>query len=198
MSTLKNTEYLETQAFKEVDAYSPDKFYDLLSGNTEKQTRQGFRNYGILCVASKDADGNEVIVKKDHFANSFNWLVARKDAESKTVIFETVLGVEITNTEDGDLIELELASDVAYQGPYKLSFSVDSMYQRDGNPVTISHQKYYGRGVGETPEHQIDYEFAELIGNVAVGVTGGIDNIVDLDSERVKRRYVGYTAIAGF
>ena len=153
MSSLESYETHETP----LDIVPVETLTDYLNDVPFLETKNGPREYGILCAAKKSEQGEECAVWKDHnvdSADTTDWLVKRSDGVN--LWQDVVLGVNIIEGEDGDTIELLLAPDVAYHGPYTLRFSVDPMYNPTNTDITLTHPKYYGRGVGEKPEEQID------------------------------------------
>jgi hypothetical protein len=158
------------------------------------ETKNGPREYGILCAAMKSEEGEECVVRKDHNADSddsTDWLVMRSDGVN--LWQDVILGVKTIKGVDGDTIELLLAPDVDYHGPYTLRFNVDLMYGPVDSEITLTHQKYYGRGVGEVPEEQIDAVY-----NQSLLEEQKLAEVIPIEMARIRRQQkeVGHTAVA--
>lgn len=190
MSAVESYEYHE----RHLDVVPVETCSDYISKVPAEETRNGLREYGLLCAAMKSEHGEECVVRKDHNVDSSDptdWLVIRGDGVN--IWQDVVLSVKTIKGEDGDIIELLLAPDVEYHGPYTLRFGVDQMYGPVDSEMTLSHQKYYGRGVGENPEEQIDAVYDKsLIEKVELA------EVVTIESARLRRqqREVGHTAVS--
>lgn len=170
---------------------------DFLGEITNIETRNGLRNYDLICVASTDSDGNAVVVRKDNSVHSqypTDWFVVRYDKKTETFKTDVVISPKTTVGEHGDTIELELAPDVSYRGSYTLKFIVNQLYEPSGGPVTLSHKKYYGRGTGVEAESAVDYEY-----DTPILQESELAEVIDLAQERDKRRQhdIGYSAVSG-
>ena len=154
MSSIESYETHETP----LDIVPVETLLNYISTVPVLETKNGPVEYDLLCAAMKSGQDECVVGKgsNEHSDKPWDWLVLRSDGVNMWQ--DVVLGAKTIKGEDGDgdTIELMLAPDVAYHGPYTLRFSVDPMYNPTNTDITLTHPKYYGRGVGEKPEEQID------------------------------------------
>jgi hypothetical protein len=170
----------------------PVKTYeDYLFDMPPTETGDGY--YDLLCAAMQ-SDKIKCVVRKnsmEHSDKPEDWLVVRDDGDK--LIEDVILAAKTIKGTDGDTIELMLAPDVDYHGPYILRFSVNPMYGPDNSEITLSHPKYYGRGVDVEPE-----EFVDMIFDESILENQRLADVIPIEIARERRQKmqdVGHTAL---
>jgi hypothetical protein len=135
--------------------------------DSTRETRFGTRKYTLGCGAIFNPETTELcIIRKDpeaHSQDTTDWMVIRYNISNGELREEVVLGARSVSGADGDNVTLDIAPDKYYQGPYQLTFSVDSNYNATGLPATLSHRLYYGRGTEAEANRMIDQEYTDDI-----------------------------------
>lgn len=133
-------------------------------GELWRETAEGWHNYGLLCAAMHDDLGNMCVVRKDHWVESTipsAWLVAIYNAEKDEWTEAKVLHAAVKNQQnDKDEITLQIPQPqspyFANRGPMNLKFSVNQMYQPDGNEVAAYYQKIYSGHIVDIQQASYD------------------------------------------
>lgn len=173
-----------------------ETYMDYLERVPTQETKNGYRSYTLLCVAMRSVS-EVVVVRKDPYVASSDptdWFVLR-DSVGKGVQKSPVLEARtrFNNNAGGDDIELLLAPTAAHHGPHTLRFNVTPDYKPTDEPIRLTHQKYYGRGVSSEAN-----EYVDAVYDRPVRYDLGLAEVISIEVARIHKRNValGSSAIA--
>jgi len=155
----------------------------ILTETQSRDTRNGHRAYELLCAGYADTAGNAYIIRKALLAHSddpTDWLVMYFDASRNQLEDIPVYHSATKHDENGDAIILDIPTDQADRGPYKLIFRVTQLYQPDGSQLTKAHLSYYGRSYSPELNYTVDATYDVPI----------MDTVIEPKPVSIERRHM--------
>ncbi len=138
-----------------------------------RETRRGFRAYGIGCAEMLNPDTGELcVVRYDAEQSSHeptSWLVLQIDLNSETDYLQERTVQSLKYEADGaDTVcaVLDLVPLVAHRGPSQLRLELGENF-RAVQPVTLTHRPYYGRSYGPEPNINTEAEYCVDVGHLS-------------------------------